>query len=151
MPVPDILPESSKEPTESMRRRRAIENIKKHLVGAVLRISEFMENHNESEAIKKLHFAPTDIEMPHGETNRVRYYSLWDSSGLRILETGQLARAERDEPNFNDIIENGADRSIVVTIRELEMDRNKYNTARLADIGLRLENILAPKKEEARR
>lgn len=148
MPVPDIVPD--KEPTEAMRRHRTIENIKKHLVGAVLRINEFMEEHSENEAIKKLHFAPTDIELPDGEINRVRYYSLWDSSGLRILQTGQLARAERDEPKYSDILEKGADKSVVVTIRELEMDRTRYNTARLADIASRLEKILAP-KEEARR
>ena len=150
MPVPDILPESPKEPTEAMRRHRAVENIKKHLVGAVLRINEFMESHSESEAIKRIHFAPTDVEMPDGEVNRVRCYSLWDSSGLRILETGQLARAERDEPKYSDILEYGADKSVIVTMRELEMDRNKYNTARLADIALHLEKILPP-KEEARR
>lgn len=145
MPVPDILPDSS-EPTEAMRRHRMIENIKKQLVGAVLRINEFMENHDDSEAIKKLHFAPTDVTAPDGEVNRIRYYSVWDSSCLRILETGQLARAKRDEPKFSDILENGADESVIVTLRELEMDRNKYNTARLADIVLRLEKILAPKE-----
>jgi hypothetical protein len=136
-----------------MRRHRAIENIKEHLTRAVLRIHEFMQNTDEAVAIKRLHFAPTDIESPEGEVSRVRYFSLWDSSGMRILETGQLARAERPEPNYAEIVEHGADKSIVVTMRELEMNRKKYSVARLSEIALRLENLLAPpsQKEEARR
>ena len=145
MPIPDQLPASEKESSDEMRRKKTIDKIKHNLTAALQGIQHYMGNHSDADAIKRLHFDNTDILTGQEDKSvRMRYYSLWDVSNLRILENGSLARPSDEKPNYLKTMEKGADESTIVTINELETNHEKYNLARLSNIALRLETMLTP-------
>ncbi len=141
MPVPD-QPRNPDEITIEMRRDRTMDEIVQNMSGAILRTTVFMRQNSAEQAIKKLHFADTDVLNDDGTTVRMRYYSLWDSKSLRLLTTGRLARP-LDMPNRDVEV----DRSQIVPINESENGLGSYNLAQLADIALHLDKLL--KNEES--
>lgn len=141
MNVPDQLPTSTEDSTEAMRRQRVLKEIEKNVVAASLRVQSFMKDHNEADAIKKLHFADTDVQYGDDKTVRMRYFSLWDSMGMRLLTTGRLAKAA-GAPNFEEMQANdGADVSEIVTIKDMEANPQRYNLARLGNLAFQLSTI----------
>lgn len=147
MNVPDQLP-SSPDATDTMRRQRVLKEIQENVVAASLRVQHFMKNHSEAEAIKKLHFADTDVQYEDNKTVRMRYFSLWDSMGMRLLTTGRLAEAV-GTPNYEEIQANdGADTSKIVTIKDMEANPRRYNLARLGNLAFQLDKIARPSENQ---
>lgn len=146
MPVPDQVPKSHNEPSESMRRQSALKIIREKLPRAVLRIHEFIDENDQQQIQKKIYLTKTDVKLDESsEPKRVNYVALFDYARLRILidqENSMFARPVKDEPSYKELQEKGADESEIVTFTELMNNKQRYTINHLFDIAHKLDTIL---------